>query len=92
MFYGVSHVDLAVSNLARSRRFYAEGLGFPVIREGTGFCDLDANSMPVLMSTNPTATHSGTSCWAFDSEVSRDMGNPFQLSCSGRNELRTLNI
>lgn len=45
MFYGVSHVDLAVSNLARSRRFYSEGLGFSVLREGAGFCDLDAHSL-----------------------------------------------
>jgi catechol 2,3-dioxygenase-like lactoylglutathione lyase family enzyme len=45
MFYGVSHVDLAVSNLARSRRFYADGLGFAVHREGPGFCDLDAHSL-----------------------------------------------
>jgi catechol 2,3-dioxygenase-like lactoylglutathione lyase family enzyme len=57
MFYGVSHVDLAVSNLARSRRFYAEGLGFPVIREGAGFCDLDANSMHVRLIESRTVEY-----------------------------------
>lgn len=49
MFYGVSHVDLAVSNLARSRRFYSEGLGFAVVREGAGFCDLDAHSLQLRL-------------------------------------------
>ncbi len=49
MFYGVSHVDLSVSDLARSRRFYSEGLGFAVLREGPGFCDLDANSLHVRL-------------------------------------------
>lgn len=45
MFYGVSHIDLAVTELARSRRFYADGLGFPSLREGAGFCELDAHSL-----------------------------------------------
>lgn len=45
MFYGISHVDLAVRDLARSRRFYSEGLGFALLREGPGFCDLEANSL-----------------------------------------------
>ncbi len=45
MFHGVSHVDLAVSNLGRAKRLYSEGLGFPVLREGPGFCDLDAHSL-----------------------------------------------
>jgi catechol 2,3-dioxygenase-like lactoylglutathione lyase family enzyme len=45
MFHGVSHVDLAVSNLARAKRLYSDGLGFPVLREGEGYCDLDAHSL-----------------------------------------------
>ncbi|MBK7539087.1 MAG: DUF2621 family protein [Myxococcales bacterium] len=45
MFHGVSHIDVAVKDLARARRLYAEGLGFVVVREGAGFCDIDANSL-----------------------------------------------
>jgi catechol 2,3-dioxygenase-like lactoylglutathione lyase family enzyme len=45
MFYGISHVDVAVTDLARARRLYADGLGFAIVREGSGFCDLNANSL-----------------------------------------------
>ena len=45
MFHGVSHVDVAVRDLDKARRLYADGLGFTVAREGAGFCDVDANSM-----------------------------------------------
>lgn len=44
MFHGLSHVDLAVTNLARARAFYVGVLGFPVKREGEGFVDVDAHS------------------------------------------------
>ena len=33
---GIHHLALRVSDLARSRRFYAETLGFPVVLEGPG--------------------------------------------------------
>jgi predicted enzyme related to lactoylglutathione lyase len=45
MFFGVSHVDVSVTDLARARRFYADGFGFPVKREGAGFCDVDTNTV-----------------------------------------------
>ena len=45
MFHGVSHIDVAVTDLARARRLYAEGLGFRVVKEGAGFVDLDANTL-----------------------------------------------
>ncbi|MEZ4361455.1 MAG: DUF2621 family protein [Kofleriaceae bacterium] len=49
MFYGVSHVDVAVSDLVRAKRLYSAGLGFAVSREGQGFCDLDANNMALRL-------------------------------------------
>ncbi|MDP1829331.1 MAG: DUF2621 family protein [Archangium sp.] len=45
MFYGVSHVDVSVTDLARARQFYADSLGFVVKREGPGFCDVDTNTV-----------------------------------------------
>lgn len=40
--FGVSHVDVAVSDLQRSLAIYQRCLGFAVARSGEGFCDLDA--------------------------------------------------
>lgn len=45
MFYGVSHVDVSVTDLARARALYADALGFEVKREGPGFVDIDAHSL-----------------------------------------------
>lgn len=57
MFHGISHVDLAVSNLARAKRLYSDGLGFPVLREGPGFCDLDAHSMHLRLIESRSAEY-----------------------------------
>ncbi|MBK6922105.1 MAG: DUF2621 family protein [Deltaproteobacteria bacterium] len=43
-FFGLSHVDVLVSDLPRARRLYAETLGFVVRAEGEGWLDLDAGS------------------------------------------------
>lgn len=59
MFHGVSHVDLAVTDLARARRFYAEVVGFPVKREGEGFVDLDASSCLVRLVEARRVEHRG---------------------------------
>lgn len=45
MFFGVSHLELPVTDLARARRFYTEALGFPVKQDGEGFCDVDTHSV-----------------------------------------------
>ncbi|MDH5671242.1 MAG: VOC family protein [Myxococcales bacterium] len=42
MFFGLSHVDVLVSDLARALPIYRDGLGFAVKAEGEGWVDLDA--------------------------------------------------
>lgn len=49
MFFGVSHVDLPVTDLARGRRLYGDGLGFAVVKEGEGFVELDSNTVKLRL-------------------------------------------
>jgi catechol 2,3-dioxygenase-like lactoylglutathione lyase family enzyme len=45
MFYGVSHVDLPVTDLARAERFWTDAVGLKPAKRGEGFVDLDSGSM-----------------------------------------------
>lgn len=45
MFFGVSHVDVPVTDLARAERFWAGVIGLNPIKRGDGFVDLDSGSM-----------------------------------------------
>ena len=45
MFYGLSHVEVFVRNLARSRELYVDVLGFAVKREGEGWLDLETGTV-----------------------------------------------
>ncbi|MFO0595367.1 MAG: DUF2621 family protein [Myxococcaceae bacterium] len=45
MIYGLSHVQLAVTDLPRAERFYTGPLEFQVKQRGDGFVDLDARSL-----------------------------------------------
>jgi len=42
VFYGLSHVDVPVTDLARAERLYHGATGFPVQRRGEGWMDVDA--------------------------------------------------
>lgn len=57
MFLGVSHVDVSVTDLPRARRFYTEGFGFTVKREGPGFCDVDTNTVLLRLIETRTVEH-----------------------------------
>ncbi len=41
--HGVHHLALRVTDLERSRRFYADTLGLAVMLEGEGFCIVNTN-------------------------------------------------
>jgi catechol 2,3-dioxygenase-like lactoylglutathione lyase family enzyme len=48
-FFGVSHVDLAVSRLDRAVRFYVDGAGLSVRTRGEGWADVDGGSLLVRL-------------------------------------------
>ncbi|HEX7604007.1 MAG TPA: VOC family protein, partial [Polyangiaceae bacterium] len=43
-FFGVSHVDVPVNDLARAKRLYGGVLGFVLRAEGEGWADLDTGT------------------------------------------------
>lgn len=59
MFFGVSHVDVPVTDLPRARRLYAEGFGFQVKKEGPGFCDVDTHTVVLRLIETRTVQHPG---------------------------------
>lgn len=59
MIRGVHHIAVICSDYARSKRFYVEALGLPVIREvyreerGSWKCDLDAGNAQIELFSFP---------------------------------------
>jgi predicted enzyme related to lactoylglutathione lyase len=52
MFYGVTHVDLPVSELERSQRLYVDVMGLSVKRAGEGWVELESGTVGLrLMQT-----------------------------------------
>jgi len=49
MFYGISHVDLPVTNLARAEVFWTGVVGLSPAKRGEGFVDLDSGSMTLRL-------------------------------------------
>lgn len=45
IFFGVSHLDIPVSDLPRARRLYHETLGFPEKKKGEGWIELDGGTL-----------------------------------------------
>lgn len=49
VFFGVSDIDVPVSDLDRARRVYATATGFPVVKEGEGFAIVDAGGVRIRL-------------------------------------------
>jgi catechol 2,3-dioxygenase-like lactoylglutathione lyase family enzyme len=45
MFFGVTHIDLPVSDLARAEAFWGKLIGLKEVKRGEGFVDLDSGSV-----------------------------------------------
>ena len=45
MFFGVTHVDLPVTNFARAEAFWGRLIGLKEVKRGEGFIDLDSGSV-----------------------------------------------
>jgi glyoxylase I family protein len=56
---GVHHVALRCTDLARSKAFYTETLGFPVAMEGDGICLFLAGETPIALRARGEATPEG---------------------------------
>lgn len=56
-FFGLSHVDIAVSDLARALKIYETCIGFAVKQQGEGFADLEATPIRIrlLVTKKPEA-------------------------------------
>lgn len=57
LFFGISHVDIAVSDIDRALELYVGCLGFSVVTRGEGFADLDAAPLKLrlLVTRKPEA-------------------------------------
>lgn len=49
MFFGVSHIDLPVTDFARAEAFWGKLIGLKEVKRGEGFIDLDSGSVIVRM-------------------------------------------
>jgi len=45
MYYGISHADLPVTDLARAKRIWVDAIGLKQAKAGEGFVDLDSGSI-----------------------------------------------
>ena len=56
MFFGVSHVDLPVTDLARSEAFWGKLIGLKEVKRGEGFLDLDSGSVILRLVQVPSVS------------------------------------
>ncbi len=45
MFFGITHVDMPVTNLLRAEKFWSDIIGFHAAKRGEGFVDMDSGSI-----------------------------------------------
>lgn len=57
MFYGISHADLPVSDLARAERDWTELMGLRAVKRGDGFIDLDSGALQLRLVAVPKVEH-----------------------------------
>lgn len=60
MFYGITHIDLPVTDLSRSKRLYADVIGLGPRKSGEGWMDLDAGTVTVRLMQTGKPEHRGT--------------------------------
>jgi catechol 2,3-dioxygenase-like lactoylglutathione lyase family enzyme len=54
VIYGLSHVDVSVRDLKRALPLYRDGLGFPVVREGEGWVEVNASTAAIRLIETPS--------------------------------------
>jgi catechol 2,3-dioxygenase-like lactoylglutathione lyase family enzyme len=56
MFFGVTHVDLPVTDIARSEAFWGKLIGLKEVKRGEGFLDLDSGSVILRLVQVPSVS------------------------------------
>jgi len=49
MFHGISHIDMQVTDLQKSKQLWSGVIGFTVIKEGEGFAELDSGNVAIRL-------------------------------------------
>lgn len=49
MFFGISHVDVQVCNLAEAARLWSDVIGLHIAKEGEGFIELDSGNVAIKL-------------------------------------------
>lgn len=60
IFYGLSHIDVPVTDLARAERLYHGATGFPVQGRGEGWLDVEAGGMRLRLVLTRRPEHTVT--------------------------------
>lgn len=56
MFFGVSHIDLPITDFARSDAFWGKLIGLKEVKRGEGFLDLDSGSVILRLVQVPSVS------------------------------------
>ncbi len=56
MFYGVTHVDVPVTDIARAEGFWGKLIGLKEVKRGEGFLDLDSGSVILRLVQVPSVS------------------------------------
>lgn len=49
MFYGISHIDMQVTDLKQAKQLWSGVIGFTVCKEGEGFAELDSGNVAIRL-------------------------------------------
>jgi predicted enzyme related to lactoylglutathione lyase len=60
MFFGVTHLDLPVTDFARAEAFWGKLIGLKEVKRGEGFIDLDSGSVILRLVQVPAVTRPAT--------------------------------
>lgn len=60
MFHGISHIDVQVVNLDKSRKFWTDEIGFAIKSEGDGFIEVDSGNVAIRLIEVPAIEQTTT--------------------------------
>ena len=60
MFHGISHIDVQVTCLDRTKKLWASYIGFDISEEGEGFAIIDSGNVAIRLIEVPKIEHTTT--------------------------------